>query len=149
MKKVVEICKALAKKIIEDNYKLDIIIGLSRGGWVPARFIADYLQVENLLSFGVKSYKGLGKKSKLKITEKIGANVKGKRILVVDDIVDTGETLVYTIKYLKKKGARSVKTCVLHYKDKISSYRPNYYGEKTDKWIVYPWEEIENKLKWS
>lgn len=96
----------------------------------------------------MKSYKGLNKKSKLKITEKIGASVKGKKILVVDDIVDTGETLVYVIKYLKDKGAKIVKTCVLHYKKK-SMYKPSYYGEKTSKWIVYPWEETEDRVEWT
>ncbi|MCD6464547.1 phosphoribosyltransferase [Candidatus Woesearchaeota archaeon] len=148
LRQVVNMCKALAKAIIKDGYKPDLIIGLSRGGWVPARFIADELQLTTLASIGVKSYEAVNKKTSVKLTERLGLSVKGKKVLVVDDIADTGDTLKFIEKYLKAKGALTVKTATLHVKPKICKHKPDYYAKPTNAWIVYPWELVEDKTKW-
>jgi hypoxanthine phosphoribosyltransferase len=68
--------------------------------------------------------------------------VEGQRILVVDDVWDSGSTAVAVRDRLRKAGAR-VEVCVLHYKPGQSRFPgdgPDFYAEETDAWVVYPWD---------
>ncbi|MCD6488150.1 MAG: hypothetical protein J7K21_02875, partial [Desulfurococcales archaeon] len=71
--------------------------------------------------------------------------IKGKEILIVDDVVDTGNTLHEVIKYISTRYRPStIKTSVLHVKP-TSKYLPDYYSVKLNKWlwIIYPWTLYE------
>jgi hypoxanthine phosphoribosyltransferase len=72
--------------------------------------------------------------------------VEGRRILVVDEVCDSGLTLEETEKVLIARGAKSVATAVLHYKPTKSEndFVPDFYVAETDKWVVYPWELYEH-----
>jgi len=68
--------------------------------------------------------------------------VSGRRILVVDDVWDTGSTIVAVRDRLRKAGA-IVQCCVLHYKPSHSRFpndAPDFYAEEASGWIVYPWD---------
>jgi hypoxanthine phosphoribosyltransferase len=68
--------------------------------------------------------------------------VAGRRILVVDDVWDTGTTVVAVRDRLRRAGARA-DVAVLHYKPARSRFPedgPDFYADATDAWVVYPWE---------
>ena len=70
------------------------------------------------------------------------ALLRGRRILIVDDVWDSGRTINTVRGRVEAAGGKPV-TCVLHYKPARSRFphrQPDYYGAVTDKWIVYPWE---------
>ncbi len=143
-KKIDEMCYELAKKIKESGFKQEVILGICRGGWIPARYIADLLgDFKEIANIKTEFYTGIEKtKKELKITQDISVNVEGKKVLLVDDVADSGRTLKGVIEHLKKKGAVEVKVACLHTKPQ-SIYEPDFYVDKTDAWIIYPWMEKE------
>ncbi len=129
------------------GYRPDMIIGLSRGGLVPARLLSDILGVHDLGILGMRFYRGMGKTEKApRITQDLAVDLKGKRLLIVDDVADSGKSLIAAMDYLKKKGAGEIRTATLHFKP-ASAFRPDYFVETTTAWIAYPWEwhEIERE----
>jgi len=84
----------LAQQIRKDQYKPEIIVGVSRGGWPPARVMSDLLQNPNLANLKVEFYRDIGVRNKKpRITQPVTMEVVGKRVLVVDDVSDTGHSL--------------------------------------------------------
>ena len=143
----IEYCERLAG--MAKGFKPDMVVGLSRGGLVPARIMADILGVDEMGILGISFYKALGKPSDFpKITQELNMDIKGKRILIVDDIADTGRSIAVAKDHLKRKGAGEIKVAVIHYKP-TAGFKPDYYAATASAWIVYPWErhEIERELK--
>ncbi len=132
----------LARKI---NYKPDVLIGVSRGGLIPVRLLSDRLNNANVVVIRTEFYTAIGKTAKEpKITQDITIEVKGKTLLVVDDVADTGKSLVLIKKHLLSKGAREVKIATIHYKNH-SEIKPDFYVKETNDWTAYPWEREETK----
>ena len=69
-------------------------------------------------------------------------DIRGRRILLVDDIVDTGETLRVAKAYLESKGPREVRAAAPYVKPK-ASLLPEYYVKVVDRWVVFPYEYRE------
>jgi uncharacterized protein len=67
----------------------------------------------------------------------------GKRVLIVDDVWDSGRTAMAVRERVRVAGGEP-HVAVLHYKPHASRYpadRPDYFAEITDDWIVYPWDD--------
>jgi uncharacterized protein len=144
-KRIESMCKALARKVNKSGYKPEIIIGISRGGWIPARILSDMLCVYQVASIGVCFYKGVGlTNEKPKLTQDLNVDIKGKRVLLVDDVADTGESLVLARQKVLELSPSEVRVATLHYKPH-SKFLPEFYAEKSTSWLVYPWERGEFK----
>jgi hypoxanthine phosphoribosyltransferase len=140
---IYEMCIKLAEKIKKSCFFPDLIVGIARGGWIPARILSDLLENPNVASVRVEFYVDVAKTSQSpKITQGISIPPTGKTVLAVDDVADTGKSLKAVIEYLYGLGAKQVKTATLHYKPK-SIVKPDFYVEETDAWIVYPHERFE------
>lgn len=143
-REIERMCQALARKVRRSKYRFDVIVAIGRGGWVPGRYLADYLgNVLALAHMKVEHYVGIAKATKARITEHVSTDVGGKRVLLVDDVPDTGDSVALAKKYLKAKGARTVRVACLHYKP-WSVVKPEYYVRKTKSWVIYPWMRREN-----
>ncbi len=141
------ICEALAEKVKE--YNPDILVGISRGGLVPVRLISDVLGNMEVAIVRIEFYKDIGKTNDFpQITQPLTKDIKGKRVLIVDDVADSGRSLKVAKEYILKQGAGEVKIATLHYKP-ISMFKPDYYIGTTEAWIIYPWEvhEVERQRK--
>jgi len=133
----------LAEKVEKSGYKPDIIVGIARGGWVVARIMSDLLDNPNVASIRVEFYRSVAEtKEKPTITQPVSTDVRGKRVLLVDDVADTGESILCALEHLKEKGAKEVKVAVVH-KKPWSKFEPDYYVELVDAWIIYPHEYKE------
>jgi len=133
----------LAQQIRKDHYKPDIIVGVSRGGWPPARVMSDLLQNPNLANMKVEFYKDIGVRNKKpRITQPVTMEVVGKRALVVDDVSDTGHSLRIVANHLRRKPVKELRVCTIYMKPQ-SIFRPDYYARTTRKWIIFPWERLE------
>lgn len=140
--KIYSMLKKLVNNLITNGFEPDFIIGLSKGALIPAAILSDRLGVECRV-VGVHYYKNIYDVEKTpKIVQHIPNRVDGKKILLVDDVSDTGQTLKFIKEYLFEKGAVEIKTCTLHYKP-WSVLKPDYYVEETSTWIIYPWEMNE------
>lgn len=141
-KKIENIVNSLAKQIEKDyNDKEFIMVGLLKGS---VAFMADLMKKINLdfcIDFMVASSYGSGTESsgKVKIVKDLSFSPEGKNILIIEDIVDSGNTLNFVCNYLVTRGAASVKVCTLC--DKPSRrkvpFTPDYCGaEIPDEFIV-------------
>lgn len=142
-RKLYEAVIELACRIKKENYKPDMIVAVLKGGLIPARLLMDLLSINEIGFIGVKFYKGIVKHDvKPELTLPPIPSVNNKKILVVDDVVETGRTIQLVIDELFRYGAREVKTLTLYVK-KWSPILPDYYYKVSDKWIVFPWEIVE------
>lgn len=136
-------CGQLAGKM---GFKPDIIVGISRGGLVPARILSDMLDVKQVQVLGIRFYKRIGEREESpELTQDITMDIEGRKVLIVDDVADSGRSLAFAKEHLK--GAAEIRTAALHHKPH-SIIRPDYFVETTSAWIVYPWEvhEVEREL---
>jgi hypoxanthine phosphoribosyltransferase len=133
----------LAKIIVDDNYRPDLIVGIARGGWIVARILSDLLDIKEVANIRVEFYEDLLlTRERPSITQEVSLDVRGKRILLCDDVADTGKSLKIASDYLKNKGVSEIKISTLHLKP-TSIVCPDYYVSETDAWIIYPWEVFE------
>jgi hypoxanthine phosphoribosyltransferase len=134
----------LARRIRESRFNPEVIVGVSRGEWPPARIMSDLLENQNLANMKVVFYRDIGLRNERPIiTQPVSSRVKGKRVLVVDDVSDTGHSLRVVSAHHRAKGAGKVKVCTLYLKPR-SVFTPHYYAKKTSKWIIFPWERLES-----
>jgi len=124
----------------------DNLLVITRGGMVPACLISERTGIRNILCAAVVLYEDdertLAEPAFVQFPE--DRHVRGRRILVVDDVWDSGSTVVAVRERLRKAGAE-VHVCVLHYKPGRSKFPgdgPDFYAAETDGWIVYPWDPV-------
>jgi len=140
---VEHLCDLLARKIERSNFKPDIVVAVSRGGFPVARILCDALGLRRLASLQIEYYLAPGQTRKApRLLYPLNADVRGKRVLIVDDVADKGESLKLARKHVKQKGAEEVKIATLHYKP-WSTTVPDFHVKKVRSWIVYPWEKKE------
>ncbi|MGB5307615.1 MAG: phosphoribosyltransferase [Arenicellales bacterium] len=141
-----DMTRQLAYLIQEDGYRPDIIIAIARGGYTPARILSDYLGVMDMTSFKVKHYRSLDKQPGARIEHPLAADVSGRRILLVDDVSDSGDTFDVAIDHINTcANPTEIRTAVLHHKI-VSKYKPTYYTREVREWhwITYPWAVMED-----
>lgn len=134
----------LAKRVKDSGFRPDLIIGVCRGGWAPARIMSDLLENANTASIRIEFYLAPGVTArKPVISQGIMVPVKGANVLVVDDVSDTGESLKVAVEHLDVCGAKAIKTATLYYKPQ-SIFKPDFFIVQTEQWIIFPWERLEN-----
>jgi hypoxanthine phosphoribosyltransferase len=130
--------------IKDSGYEADIMIAISRGGFDPARIMSDQLNIRKLASLQIIYYTGLNTRmDEPEVLFPLNAQIEGLKVLVVDDVSDSGNSLILVKKYIEEKGASEVKLATLHHKP-WSKFMPDFYAEEVDKWIIYPWEPRES-----
>jgi hypoxanthine phosphoribosyltransferase len=137
----------LSEAVRKSGFEADLIVGVSRGGWIPARIMSDLLGNLNLANVTAEFYVGVAEtRQEPSITQPVSASVDGKKVLVVDDLADTGKSLKLVTSHLKSQGASEVKIAIIYYKP-WSITVPDYYEKETRRWIVFPWEQKETVRK--
>jgi hypoxanthine phosphoribosyltransferase len=135
----------LGAKILMNNGVFDTLVTLAKGGWTWSRTIADILNIEELASFKLTVYDPSqpGKKLSEPVLETpLAIPLIGKRVLLFDDVDDTGETLIFSLKYLNNFGAASITTATLFHKPH-SKFKPDFFGAETSAWVIFPHERRE------
>jgi hypoxanthine phosphoribosyltransferase len=139
------LARQVAKKVNGSGYKPELIVGLARGGWVLARVLCDLIGVKDLVSLKVEHW-GITAtpdgKAKLKYPLKV--DLKGKKVLVVDDITDTGESMRVAVEYIQSLKPSEIRTVALRHITS-SKFMPNYFGEEISwRWVIFPWNFTED-----
>ncbi len=132
----------LAKKILDSGQEFDRVIALAKGGWTWARTIVDLLQVPQLSSTRLKSYCNVNECGQIKVIQPLSDSVDEERVLLFDDVVDSGETFIKAKEYLALLGAKTITTASLCYKPR-SKFIPDFYAFNTTSWVVFPHEYRE------
>lgn len=135
--------RELAQQIVDSGYRPDIVVAIARGGMLLAGSVSYALGVKSCGALNVEFYTGV----ETRLPEPVvlppmldGAAVDGKRILLVDDVSDSGRTLALAIGLLQANGAE-VRTAVLYTKPHTVQ-EADYSWRDTDKWIDFPWSVL-------
>jgi hypoxanthine phosphoribosyltransferase len=132
-----------AEEIRNSSLQPDGVVGVSRGGWIPARVLSDLLENPAIASVGVETYSGVTKAESLPtLTQRLSVPVTKKHVLIVDDIADSGKSLKVVKEHILQQDAEAAKIATLYYKP-WSTLKPEYYEKETSKWIVFPWDRKE------
>lgn len=141
--RVYEMLMDMALQIRKSGFNPDIIVGVSRGGWAPGRILSDLLENTHTVNLKIEFYVGIGKTAgKPIVTQPIGEDISGKRVLVVDDVSDTGKSLKVAMEHMLEKGVAGVKTATIYFKPH-STFKPDFFADSTANWIIFPWERLE------
>jgi uncharacterized protein len=133
--------RTLADTILSDGNKIDEIIAISRGGLTLGHLLTDLLRVP-ISTFTIQSYSNIQEQGQVKITKPLTTPIHDKNVLLVDDVSDSGKTLIRALEYLKTQQPKSVRTLTLFYKPR-SQYKPDYFAKTTSAWILFPYEPTE------
>lgn len=132
-----------AQKIHNSGYKPDIIVGVARGGIIPARILTDLLEAPQLAMIQVEFYVDIAQPTlQPTIKQALSTIITGKKTLVVDDIVDTGKSLKLAKTHLQEQGASEIMTATLYAKPH-STTTPDFFERQTSRWVVFPWDAKE------
>ncbi len=132
--------RELAQQVADSGFDPEIVIAVARGGLLPAGQLAYALGLKLADAINVEFYTDVHETlpdpvllAPMLDTEAI----HGKRLLVVDDVADSGRTLALVLDLLRGMGA-DARSAVLYLKS-ASVVAPDYAWKRTDQWIVFPW----------
>jgi hypoxanthine phosphoribosyltransferase len=132
--------RALAEIVAADGYEPDVVIAVARGGLTVAGALAYALGVKNCGAVNVEFYTGIDQRLDVPVVLPPTldlVDVAGLRVLVADDVADTGHTLRLVREVLAQHVAEA-RTAVLYRKPR-SVVTPDYAWRETDRWIDFPW----------
>lgn len=137
-----EASRDLARTVWESGYEPDIVVCVARGGLIPAGAIAYALDHKSLLVLNVEFYTGIGTTlldPRLVDPVPEMRGLQDKRVLIVDDVADSGRTLQF-VKGICAEYTDAIKVAVLYQKP-ASVIDGDYVWKHTDDWIAFPWSD--------
>jgi hypoxanthine phosphoribosyltransferase len=147
---VVDWSKKLARKIVDSGYQPDVIIGIARGGVTPARLLCDYLGVMDLLTIKVEHWvETAGHLEDAIVKYPFTANLEKKKVLLVDDICDTGRSIIVSKEYIERNNKpEQLKVATMQYIKPVAKFVPDYYVDEVVDWVwyLYPWNQMEDTI---
>jgi hypoxanthine phosphoribosyltransferase len=136
------LCKGLSVSI--SKYNPGVILGIARGGLYPGTLISHILQKEFFPIRLTRRINDIVRQEHPVWSVTPPETIKGKKILIVDEVCDSGETLEMVKAKCLEMGAAEIKTAVL-YSHKKGVVIPDYIGIITDELVLNPWDrEIYN-----
>lgn len=145
-------CRQIAQQIADSGWMPDLIVAIARGGMLPAGAISYALGVKANGAINVEFYTGVGKTMlEPEILEPYMdiSSLEGKRVLIVDDVADSGKTLKLIMDLISEKGlsmggdsAKVDARSATIYLKPTSIIKPDYVFKQTDKWINFPWSVL-------
>ena len=132
--------RELSRTIVADGFMPDVVVAIARGGLLPAGAIAYGLGIKNCGAINVEFYTGIGTvlpDPELLPPEMDMAYLDGRRVLLVDDVADSGRTLDLAVRLLTDRGA--IVRSVVIYTKPTTIIRPDWSWKDTDLWIDFPW----------
>jgi hypoxanthine phosphoribosyltransferase len=133
-------CRELAQRIADDDFVPDIIMGIARGGLFIAASLGYALGVKNLHVTNVEFYTGVDSRLDMPVMLPPVPNaidLSGSRVLIADDVADTGATLALVKEFCADHVADV--RCAVIYEKPRSTVRCEYVWKATDDWINFPW----------
>ncbi|MER2519622.1 MAG: phosphoribosyltransferase family protein [Bdellovibrionales bacterium] len=144
---VMEAAAQLGRKVKDDGFFPDFLVGLARGGWIPSRLLSDVLGVKRLLSVGM-AYED-AERTRLVAYDRPEPMPCGKKLLLVEDCLESGRSTRGAKAMLEAFG-NEVRTAAL-YVTEASRFEPDYYAQKNVACAPeFPWEKecrrVDNRL---
>ncbi len=138
-----EACRELATQVAASGYRPDIVLAVARGGLLPAGAIAYALDVKNVFTMNVEYYTGIDRRLDFPVMLPPLLNavdIAGARVLVADDVADTGATLKLVNDFCAQHVAEV--RCAVIYEKPRSLVKCEYVWRRVDRWINFPWSTL-------
>lgn len=145
--------KSLARRLENSGYRPDVMVAIGTGGFIPARILKTFCEIP-ILTVGIKYYdednRPRERPETIQWIDEVEKKLKGKRLLLVDEVDDTRVTLGYCLRELLQHEPEEIAVMVLHNKRKAKrgAFPPEitryFAGEEVDDlWICYPWDAAD------
>jgi hypoxanthine phosphoribosyltransferase len=144
---------SLARTIQASGFDPDVTVAIGTGGFIPARILKTFLK-KPILTVGVKLYNEANEMGhgpeKVQWIDEVERKLKGKKVLLIDEVDDSRTTLAYCLHELLGHHPAEIGVAVLHCKDKPKNAQ--FPAEVTrywvgqhlkDIWVVYPWDAVD------
>ncbi len=153
-----EATRELARSVVASNWMPDLVVAVARGGLLPAGALSYALGVKAMGTLNVEFYTGVGET----LAEPVilpplmdTSELPGRKVLVVDDVADSGKTLRLVMNLVREKGILAdvdgdgnptemisveARSAVLYTKP-VSVIEPDYTWKHTAQWIAFPWSD--------
>lgn len=148
-REVYDLSQKISRQITDSSISFDIVVGIARGGVTPARLFCDFLNIDTLTSLQIRHYaSGAQQLKEVKITDPVDVDIRGKNVLLADDVNDSGKTLSAATDQIQSLEPALVKSAVIHEKEN-TSLKADFVGEyqKKWKWLIYQWAVTEDILE--
>src|SRR5262249_50809379 len=132
--------RELAEQVVRDGYRPDIVLGIARGRLLVAGACAYAADVKNTFTMTVEFYPGIDERLPMPmllppVPDLV--DLHEARVLIADDVADTGATLALVKDFCEGKVAEV--RCAVLYEKSRSTVRCEYVWSRTDRWIEFPW----------
>lgn len=138
-----EASRELAAQVHGSGFVPDMVVAIARGGLLLAGSVAYALDVKSCGAINVEFYTGVD----LRLAEPVllspmldTPSVSGQKVLLVDDVSDSGRTLAMVLDLLVKAGADVRSLCL--YSKPQTVLEPDFVWRRTSKWIAFPWSSL-------
>ena len=141
-----ELSRGLALKVAR-GYDPEIVVGIATAGVIPGAVIAAILGREFHSLVVSRKYKAARAREAPEVFGSAPREVKGHRVLIVDETCDSGDTLRLAISAVQEAGAAEIRTAVAF---RTGDFAPDYHAIATEATIVLPWDReilVEGELR--
>src|SRR3954454_23121004 len=134
--------RELAELVHRDGYRPDIVLAIARGGLLVGGAVGYARGVKNTFSMNVEFYTGVDERLEMPmllppVPELV--DFGEQKVLIADDVADTGATLALVKEFCE--GKRAEVRCSVLYEKSRSTVACQYVWRRTDRWIVFPWSD--------
>ena len=127
-----ELCRGLALKVSRD-YQPDLVVGIARAGVIPGAVVASILRCDFASITTTRFHEG----DAPALVSRPTLSPKGRKVLLVDETCDSGDTVRLAASVMKEEGAKALKTAVSF---RCGDYQPDYWALQTEAFIILPWD---------
>jgi len=133
-----ELCRVLALKVATSGYRPDLIVGIAKAGVIPGAVVASILRCDFYSLKISRDLSGEKMRARPKILSAAPKEAQGKKVLIVDEICTSGETLRIATNALRQVKPFDLMTASSLIKQ--GGYRPDFFALETDAMVVFPWD---------
>lgn len=132
-----ELCRALAVNVAR-SYEPELVVGIAKAGVIPGAVIASILRLD-FFSLKISRRSGFEEiQDRPQLLSSAPREVRGKRVLIVDEICTTGETLRMALAAVRAESPSDVRTATSFVKS--GQYKPDFFAVETDSTVIFPWD---------
>jgi len=133
-----ELCRALAVKVAHSGYEPELVVGIAKAGVIPGAVIASILGCD-FSSMKISRRAGADRvRAQPRVLSAAPREAAGRRVLIVDEICTTGDTLRLALAAVRSVNPADVKTATSFVK--LGGYKPDFYAIETDALVIFPWD---------
>lgn len=132
-----ELCRALALRVARE-YEPDLVVGIARAGVIPAAVVASILRLD-FYSMKISRKEGDARvRERPAVLSAAPSQAAGRRVLLVDEIATSGDTLRLALAAVRDVGPAEVRTATSFARSQ--GYKPDYFALETDSTVIFPWD---------